>query len=147
MARRVVLATTAVFVALACAQSGDPVRDSLDRLVKSARDRDAAAFFQRVAADFQGADGSSRADAEGLVRRYFAGYEILDVSIHDVAIEKGENVARVRLRADLSGQPRKLGGLDAFLPRTSSYDFDMRLIPDAGKWKVAWASWQPHGGG
>jgi hypothetical protein len=131
----------------ACSKSGDPVRECLDALVSSAHDRDAAAFFDRVSADFQAADGSGRADAEATLRRYFAGYEILDVSIRDVTVEKGEDAARVRFRADLSGQPRKLGGLDAFLPRTSSYDFDLRMVPEGGKWKVAWASWQPHGGG
>ena len=131
----------------ACAKSGDPVRECLDALVSSAHDRDAAAFLDRVSADFQAADGSGRADAEATLKRYFAGYEILDVSIRDVTVEKGADAARVRFRADLSGQPRKLGGLDAFLPRTSSYDFDLRVAPEGGKWKVAWASWQPHGGG
>ncbi|HEY6930979.1 MAG TPA: hypothetical protein VJA66_14995 [Thermoanaerobaculia bacterium] len=140
--RGVVPILVCVFFA-ACAKSGDPARECLDALVKAAHDRDASAFFNRVAADFQAADGSSRADAEGLVRQYFAGYEILDVTVSDVTIEKAENAARVRFRADLSGQPRKIGGLDGLLPRTSSYDFDMRLVPEAGKWKVAWASWQP----
>jgi hypothetical protein len=144
--RKLLLILAAGGLGLACSRSGDPVGDCLNSLVKSAHDRDASAFFERVAQDFQASDGSSRADAEALVRRYFAGYEILDVSLHDVTVEKTETAARVRLRADLSGQPRKLGGLDAFLPRSSSYDFDMRLVSDAGVWKVAWASWQPHGG-
>jgi len=137
----------ALLVGCACAKRGDPVRECLDALVSSAHDRDAAAFLDRVSADFQAADGSGRADAEATLRRYFAGYEILDVSIRDVTVEKAADAARVRFRADLSGQPRKLGGLDAFLPRTSSYDFDLRVAPEGGKWKVAWASWQPHGGG
>jgi hypothetical protein len=115
-------------------------------MVRAAHDRDASDFMKRIAADFQAADGSSRADAEALVRRYFAGYEILDVTVSDVIVEKSENAARVRFRAEMSGQPRKIGGLEGLLPHTSSYDFDMRLTPEAGKWKVAWASWNPHGG-
>jgi|SRR5215471_15187262 len=126
-----------------CSRGGDPVRECLDDLVKATHNRDASAFVDRVAADFQAADGSSRVDAERLVRQYFAGYEILDVTVRDVTIEKAESAARVRFRAELSGQPRKIGGLDSFLPRASSYDFDMRLAPEAGKWKVAWASWTP----
>lgn len=147
--RRIFLAVAGIAIALSCRKSGDPVQECLDALVRSAKARDADAFFQQVAADFQGADGSTRADAQALLQRVFAGYESLDVTTRDVAIEKAENAARVRLRADLAGQPRKLGGLDGFLPRTSSYDFDMRLALDAGtgKWKVAWASWQPRGGG
>ena len=132
---------------LSCARGGDPARECLDALVQAAHNRDASAFFDRVAADFQAADGSTRADAEALLRRYFAGYEILDVTVSDVNIEKADNAARVRFRAELSGQPRKIGGLDSFLPRTSSYDFDMRLTPEAGKWKVAWAQWSPRSGG
>src|SRR5262249_50793565 len=130
-------------VAFACRQSGDPARETLDALVRAAHDRDASDFLDRIAAGFQGADGSSHADVEALVRRYFAGYEILDVTVGDVIVEKTENAARVRFRAELSGQPRKIGGLEGLLPRSSSYDFDMRLVPEAGKWKVAWASWTP----
>jgi hypothetical protein len=139
-------AAVSALLVFSCSRGGDPARECLDDLVKAAHNRDASAFFDRVAADFQAADGSTRSDAEMLLRRYFAGYEILDVTVGDVTIEKAENAARVRFRAELSGQPRKIGGLDSFLPRTSSYDFDMRLAPEAGKWKVAWASWQPHGG-
>jgi hypothetical protein len=135
-------ALSAIWI-LSCTRGGDPARECLDALVRAAHERDASAFFDRVAADFQAADGSTRADAEALLRRYFAGYEILDVTVSDVTIEKAENAARVRFRAELSGQPRKIGGLDSFLPRTSSYDFDMRLTPEAGKWKVAWAEWSP----
>jgi hypothetical protein len=118
----------------------DPARVSRGPRLRC--NRDASAFFDR-GPDFQAADGSTRADAEALLRRYFAGYEILDVIVSDVTIEKADNAARVRFRAELSGQPRKIGGLDSFLPRTSSYDFDMRLTPEAGKWKVAWAEWGP----
>ena len=135
-------ALSAIWI-FSCARGGDPARECLDALVRAAHERDASAFFDRVAADFQAADGSTRADAEALLRRYFAGYEILDVTVSDVTIEKAENAARVRFRAELSGQPRKIGGLDSFLPRTSSYDFDMRLTPEGGKWKVAWAEWNP----
>src|SRR5262245_774306 len=129
--------------ALACAKKGDPVQGTLDRMVKAAHARDSAALFESVAADFQGADGSSRSDAEALVRRMFGAYEILDVAIHDVQVERGENAARVRLTADLSGQPLKVGGLDGLVPRAAKYDFDLRLSSDGKSWKVAWASWQP----
>ncbi len=132
----------ALALALGCAKKGDPVKDSLDRMVKAANARDVGALFQSVAADFQAADGSGRADAEALVRRIFAAYEILNVSIHDVQVEKGENAARVRLSADLSGQPVKIGGLDGLVPSSAKYDFDLRLTTDGKSWKVAWASWQ-----
>ena len=129
----------------ACGPSGDPVRGSLDAMVKAANARDAGALFDHVAANFEAADGSSLADAKSNVGRYFAAYEILDVSISDVRIERGEGAARVRLRAQMSGQPRKIGGLEGIIPSTAAYDFDLRLVADGGKWKVAWAQWNPAG--
>jgi hypothetical protein len=127
----------------ACARSGDPVRESLDAMVKAANARDAGALFDHVAPNFEAADGSSLADAKANVGRYFAAYEILDVSIRDVQVERGEGAARVRLRAQMSGQPRKIGGLEGIIPSSAAYDFDLRLVADNGKWKVAWAQWGP----
>jgi hypothetical protein len=129
----------------ACGPSGDPVRGSLDAMVKAANARDAGALFDHVAANFESADGSSLADAKASVGRYFAAYEILDVSIRDVQIERGKNAARVRVRAQMSGQPRRIGGLEGIFPSSAAYDFDMRLVAENGKWKVAWAQWNPAG--
>jgi hypothetical protein len=129
----------------ACGPSGDLVRGSLDALVKAANARDAAALFEHVAASFEAADGSRLADAKATVGRYFAAYEILDVSIRDVRIERGEGAARVRLRAQMSGQPRKISGLEGLVPSSADYDFDLRLVAENGKWKVAWAGWNPAG--
>jgi hypothetical protein len=139
----------AVFVAaaasLACRPKGDPVRKSLDAIVKAANARDTKALFEHVAGNFQAADGSGAAETRATVGRYFAAYEILAVSIRDVQIERGESAARVRLRAEMSGQPRKIGGLEGLVPSSSVYDFDLRLAPEDGKWKVAWAQWNPAG--
>jgi hypothetical protein len=66
---------------------------------------------------------------------------MLDVSLSDVQIERGENAARARFRAKLSGQPRRVGGLEGLVPSSSAYDFDVRLTQEGGRWKVAWASW------
>ncbi len=134
------LALTALLL-LACGKNGDPVRDCLDGVARAAHDRDAGALFDRVTADFQSGEGSPRAEAQDLVRRYLAAYESLDVALSDVQIERSDNAARARFRADLSGRPRKIAGLDGLFPRSSTYDFDVRLVPDDGKWKIAWAQW------
>jgi hypothetical protein len=124
-----------------CRRAGDPVRESVDAMAAAARARDAGRLFARVTPDFQGSDGTGRAEAEALVRRYFAAYEILDVSLSNVAIERSESAALARFTANLSGQPRKLGGLEGLLPSSSSYRFEVRFVPEAGRWKAAWASW------
>ena len=128
---------------LSCRRSGDPVRESLDAMTAAARSRDSSALFERVTSDFQGGEGMPRAEAEATVRRYFAAYEILDVSLSDVTIERSEGAALARFTAHLSGQPRKLGGLDALLPSASTYRFEVRFVPENGRWKAAWASWSP----
>jgi hypothetical protein len=135
----------AVGSAVSCARSGDPVRESLDAMVKAANARDVKALFAHVTANFEAADGSGLAVAKANVGRYFAAYEILDVSIRDVQIERGEGAARVRLSAAMSGQPRKIGGLEGLFPSSATYDFDLRLVAENGKWKVAWAQWNPAG--
>ena len=137
------LALAAAAALLCCREKGDPVQAALDRMVRAAHDRDADAFLANLTDDFSGAEGMTRADALATVRRYFAAYAILDVTLSGVTIERGENTARVRLTADLAGQPQKVGGLEGLLPRSSRYRFDLRLVPDGSRFKVAWASWEP----
>lgn len=140
------LALAAATAVLCCGGKGDPVRAALDRMVKSAHGRDAEAFMTNVAADFSGPEGMSRADAFLTVKRYFAAYAILDISLSDVLIERSESAARARFTAELSGQPRAIGGLDGLLPRSSRWKFELRLVPDGSRWKVAWASWEASDG-
>jgi hypothetical protein len=99
--------------------------------------------MDRLAPDFQAADGSGRADAEAMLRRYLAAYERLNVKISDLTMERGAGAARARFRADLSGKPRQISGLDGWLPRTASYRFDLRLSLDSGgRWLVTSAGWE-----
>lgn len=133
--------------AVGCGQAADPVRESLDRMVRAAEKADAGSVMEHVAPGFQAADGSGRAEAEATLRRYLAAYEKLDVEISDVTIERAAGAARARFRADLSGAPRKIGGLEGWLPRTSTYRFDLRLEPDGSRWLVTWAGWEETGSG
>jgi hypothetical protein len=137
------LALAAVAALLCCGESGDPVQAALDRMVKAAHNRSAEAFMENLTDDFSGADGMTRAEALSTVRRYFAAYEILDVALSNVTVERAEKAARVRLTADLSGQPQKIGGLEGLVPRSSRYRFELRLVPDGSRFKIAWASWEP----
>jgi hypothetical protein len=140
------LAAVLPFAALAllrCGGKGDPARETLDRIAKAARERSASTVAEQLSGDYRDATGNGRADVEQMLRGYFAAYEIVDVTLSDVAIERGEGAARARFRADLSGQPRQ--GVAGILPSSASYRFDLRLVPEGSRWKVAWASWQPEG--
>lgn len=144
--RRLLLSALAIVIALfllCCKPKGDPVKAALDRMVKAAHSRDAGAFVENLSADFSATDGMTRSDALATVKRYFAAYAILDVTLSDVTVERAENAARVRLTADLSGQPQTIGGLEGLLPRSSRYRFELRLVPEGSRFKVAWASWEP----
>jgi hypothetical protein len=134
----------AVALSAGCGPATDPVRQTIDGIVSGAEDREAAAIVERLSADFQAADGSGRVDAEATLRRYLAAYEKLNVRISELTIERASGAARARFRADLSGSPRKIGGLDGLLPRASAYRFDLRLVPaEGGHWVVTWAAWEP----
>jgi hypothetical protein len=140
---RIVAVVAAALVAAACGSKKDPARRTIDEIVAAAEARDAGAIVERLAPDFQAGDGSGRADAEAILRRYLAAYESLAVRISDLTIEQAAGAARARFRAELSGKPRSVGGLDGFLPRSSTYRFDLRLAPasEGGRWIVTWASW------
>ena len=139
-----VLAVALLFAANGCGKKSDPARQTIDEIVAAAEARDAGAIVERLASDFQAADGSGRADAEAVLRRYLAAYESLGVRISDVTMEQAAGAARARFRAELSGKPRSVGGLDGILPRSSTYRFDLRLAPESegGRWVVTWASWE-----
>jgi hypothetical protein len=145
-ARRPAAVILALLLAAACGKKGDPARETLDRIVAAAHARDAAAVTRELSEDYRDASGSGRSDVEQTLRGDFAAYEILDVRLSDVTIEHAEGAARARFRAELSGQPRQASGLAGLLPSASSYRFDVRLVPDGSRWKIAWASWEPAGG-
>ena len=128
-----------------CLGGGDPARETLDRVAKAADARDAGAVAAELGADYRDASGSGRAEIEQTLRGYFAAYEIVQVRLSDVVIERAEGAARARFRADLSAQPRQGSGLAGLLPSAASYVFDVRLVPDGSRWKIAWASWKPAG--
>jgi hypothetical protein len=102
--------------------------------------------MENVASDFQAPDGPGRAEVESTVRRLFAAYEVLDVELSEVTIERSENAAGpalARFTAKMTGKPRNVAGLAGFLPSASTWRFEARLAPDANgrRWKIAWARW------
>jgi len=123
-------------------RESDPIRATLDRVVKAARARDSRAVVENLTGNYRDAEGQTSADVAATLRRIFAAYEIIDVRLSDLEIDRAPDAARVTFRADFSGQPSKLGGLDRFVPSTSTYRFEVRLVPEGNRWKVAWASWE-----
>ena len=131
-----------LLVAAGCREKADPVRATLDRIRKASEARDAAGVLENLTPDFRDDTGGGAGEVSEALRRYFAAYEILNLQMRDLTIERAEQAARARFRVELSGQPRKIGGLDGLLPSASTYTFDVRLVPDGKRWKVAWAAWE-----
>jgi len=131
-----------LLLASGCREKADPVRATLERIRKAAEARDAAGVVDNLTSDFRDDAGGGAGEVSEALRRYFAAYEILNLQMRDLTIERAAEAARARFRVEFSGQPRKIGGLDALLPSASAYKFDLRLVPDGKRWKVAWAAWE-----
>jgi len=129
------------FSTATCRKEADPVRATIEELRKAADGRDADAAGALLATAYSDAEHADRAAAVLTIRRYFAAYESVSASFADLAIDRKADVARATFVATFDGAPRKLGSLDGFLPRTAKVRFEMNLVPEGGRWKVAWAGW------
>jgi len=125
----------------ACRKETDPVRATIGALAKAADDRDADAAGDLLAAAYSDGEHADRAAALLTIRRYFAAYERVSASFSDLAIDRKPDLARATFVATFDGTPRKLGALQAMLPRTAKVKFEMNLAPEEGRWKVTWAGW------
>jgi hypothetical protein len=125
-----------------CRKEADPVRVTIDALAEAVSDRDADAAGDLLATAYADAEHADRAAALLTIRRYFAAYERISTSFSDLQIDRKPDLARATFTATFDGAPRKIGSLEGFLPRTAKVKFEMNLVPEEGRWKVAWAGWQ-----
>lgn len=130
--------------AASCARGpGDPARELVDALAEAAEDRDVDGILARLGQGFVGQDGLTRADAAASLRRYFAGYETIDVEVFDVESRPGEGVTHVRTRIGVRGQANRMFGLEGLLPPSAVYRFDLDVGEEGGVWRVTRAAWEP----
>ncbi len=125
----------------ACRKEEDPVRAAIEALEAAADDRDADAAGELLAAAYSDGEHADRAAALLTIRRYFAAYESVSASFSDLVVERKPDLARATFTASFDGSPRKLGSLDAILPRSAKVRFEMNLAPEGDRWKVVWAGW------
>lgn len=136
-----VLAALLLVPVASCRKDTDPVRTVLADLASAADDRDADAAGKLLSAAYSDVEHSDRAAAIQTIRRYFAAYERISTSFSDVRIDRKPDLARATFTATFNGAPRKLGSLEGMLPRSAKVKFEMNLVPEEGRWKVAWAAW------
>jgi hypothetical protein len=127
----------------ACSSTpADPVQALLAELEAAAEARDAERFGERLSPDFKADGAVSRADGVATLRRYFAGYESVALTVYGTEVERSGATARIRTVVEFSGRARKLGGLDGLLPPDAVYRFDMDAADEGGVWRVRACQWQ-----
>ena len=127
-----------------CRGETDPVLALVESLRTGAEDRDAQAIADRLSDDFKGNGSVDRAEAVATLRRYFAAYESVNLTVYDVAVpRRTDGEADVSFRAEFKGSARRIGGLDGFLPPSAVERFDLRLARRGSDWKVVAADWRP----
>jgi hypothetical protein len=126
----------------ACRGSRDPILDRLHQLEAAAEARSASRIEAMLAPDFRGSGLATRAEARAELTGTFALYETVNLEIHEVAVERGEDAARLRFRADFNGRPLQVGALAGFLPPSAMYRFDLGLRRDGRDWLVTTAEWE-----
>jgi hypothetical protein len=130
-------------LASACSRTpSDPVQALLAELEAAAEARDAERFGQRLSPDFKADGAVSRADGVATLRRYFAGYENVALTVYGTEVERAGSSAHIRTVVEFSGRARKLGGLDGLLPPEAVYRFEMDAAEEAGLWRVRTCEWR-----
>lgn len=145
-----VLAGAIGLATVGCSGPADPVRATLDELEEAAEARDADRLAARLSTGFRGAGSSppalSKADTVAALRRYFAAYESISLTVHEPEVEAREKGALVRCAVEFSGRGNPALGLGGLLPGDTVYRFELELRDEGGTWRVERAAWTPAGG-
>jgi hypothetical protein len=139
--------TAAVAAAIACRGAGDPAADRVRSLARAAGHRDAGAIVAALSPSFEGSFGMGRADVDAELRRLFAAYASVTVSVSDLATERYPEFTLARFRVEFRGAVRRIGGLEGILPSSARYRFELRLVPEGREYRVASAHWEEMGSG
>jgi hypothetical protein len=131
-------------LAIACSGTPkDPVQALLAELEAAAEERDAERFGERLSADLQATGAMGKVDAVATLRRYFAGYDSVALTVYGTEVERAGAAAKIRTVVEFSGRARKVGGLEGLLPPDAVYRFQLEAADEAGTWRVRTVEWQP----
>jgi hypothetical protein len=133
-------AAVALLLCAGCAGKDDP-KEPIVKAAKAVEDRDAEAVARWLAPSYHDAEHENPQAVVLHVRQILAGYDRLSISIRQLEVEDLGGSRRARFRAELSGTPKNVPGLEAILPRSSAWDFEVSIVSVEGKWKIASASW------
>ena len=124
-----------VLVLVACATE-DPIARVVADIADAAEDRDAGEVMQHISPSYEG-----RAEVETTLRRYFFAYNTMDINVRDLQSTVSAGQAFVTFNVDFLGTPKTMGGMDQYLPRSTTYRFELVMVEEGGGWKVTSANW------
>lgn len=136
------LLTAAVVAASACRGAGNPAEEMVRSLTRAADHRDAPAIVAALSPDFEGSAGMGRPEVDAELRRLFAAYASVDVSVSDLETVPYPDFTLARFRVEFRGAVRRIGGLEGILPTSARYRFELRLVPEGRRFRVASAHWE-----
>ncbi len=125
-----------------CKDKGDPVRAALFEVADATERTDADAVLAHISDSFTGPGGEGKEQVAAELKRYFFAYESLGVTLSDIVLEKGRDRARAFFNAELTGNPRQIGGLDGLLPRSSKWKFEVTLVLEGKAWRISTGKWE-----
>jgi hypothetical protein len=125
---------------LACGEK-DPVARVIADVADAAEERNAGAVLEHLSSHYSDSNGGRR-EIELTLRRYFFAYKTIDITVQHLETTHSSSSGRAAFRVLFIGTPKSVGGMDQFLPRTASYDFDVWLEKEDGDWKITTAQWR-----
>jgi len=136
---------TALALAPACRRApADPVQALLAEGEAAAEARDADRFGALLSRSFRSRQGMDRGAVLAELRRLFALYQTVGVTLYGVeqAREEGGPLD-VRCVVEFSGEAKKIGALQGLLPPSAVYRFELTLAEEEGVLRISRARWEP----
>lgn len=119
----------------------DPVAQTIHEIADAAEARDAGAVLEHLSTHYNDANGD-RAAIEQTLRRYFFAYRSIDVTVTRLETSHDASSGHAAFRVLFLGAPKSVGGMDQFLPRSATYDFEVWMEEEDGELKITTAQWR-----
>jgi hypothetical protein len=142
MVRSSSAAVVAALLLAACAKRDD-VKAPILRIAEAVEKKDANAVADWLTRDYHDAEHENAQAVVARVRQLAGAYAHLKIDVSRMKVDDLGASRRARFRAELSGTPKNVPGLEGFLPRKSAWDFEASLVYEGGRWRIATASWKP----
>ena len=126
-----------------CGKKKDDPGRTITRIMEAVERKDPETVAEWLSRDYHDLEHENPAAVVARVRQLITGYESAKIRVSRLQVDDLGASRRARFRAELSGTPKNVPGLEGFLPRSSAWDFETSLVYEGGRWRLATASWSP----